>query len=296
MDVFSYLKSCDSFSDLSKLIGDAEKYRVSDPQASILKVASVLEIVVNRVLENENIYVPNSELNIKINKLRGIILDRAVNDMHSIRSIRNSSAAHVSYSTNSIQADKIESLFCLKKIYEVLQWYLNYNTKKTTSFCTFEDYLDLFDVESSILSKVTNIDIVDEKPKITMLPKFYIDFEFQAKYRGKSIEDIDEKDIRAVFSLFFETKYDLKTIEKIVFKNDKPNGDIVYAIITLYKMIGLTNSWRRFVQQFGLHDTIEKISKEFTEEKDIEIKHKLSILEQILKNITSAPTTLRTIV
>ncbi len=283
-NVFSYLKSKDSFSDIAKLIDDAEKYSVSDPQASIIKASSILEIVVNRVIESEKLYSSSTELNSKINSLRGVILDRTINDMHSIRSIRNSSAAHVSYSTNAIQADKIESIFCLKKIYEILQWYVNFNNKSKVVFSSFEEYLESTVVEKNVIPRKNPEKVEDLRPEI-ILPKFYVDNEFLVNYKNGSLDDIDIKDINSVFALFFGTQYDLKTIEKIVFKNDKPDGNIVYAIITLYRMIGLTNSWRKFIQENGIANTKKIVSKQSLESNNIDTQHRLSILSQVLSNV-----------
>lgn len=276
-NVFNYLKSNDSFADISKYIEEAQKYRITDPQASIIKISNVLEIVVNRLVEQENsVKFSGSDLNTKINSLKSIILDRVISDMHSIRSIRNTSAAHVSYSTTVIQADKIDSLFCLKKIYDILAWYLNYNASKKTVFSTFDDYFEYIQPEQN--------KILEPSLDLVSLPKFFIDYEFQVSFKGKSVEDLDESDVLKVFTLFFTTKSDLKTIERLVFHNDRADGYIVYAIISLYKMIGLTNSWRKFIQEFGVAGSISMINKYQTIEKNIEIKHKLSVLEQVLKS------------
>jgi len=283
-NVFDYLKSIDTYSEISKLIDDAEKYRINDPQASIMKVSYILEIIVNKVIESEKLRVSGSDLNTKINCLRGIVLDRTINNMHSIRAIRNSSAAHVSYSTSIIQADKIDSLFCMKKIYEIMQWYLNFNSKKVTDFCAFEEYLEskqpIKAIEANKLEHNDNLE-----SKNIVFPKFYIDYEFLTGDNGNAIDEIEESDIIEVFRMFFTTTHNFKMIEEIVFKNNKPNGNIVYAIIMFYKMIGLTNSWRRFVFELGIDESINLLSTFNEKANDLEKYHRISVLIQLLNTI-----------
>jgi len=276
-NAFIHVLSSNEYNDIASLLKLAIEYQKTDPQASIMKVALIVEMIVKKIVYDENLHPQYSDLAGNIESLKGVILDKVIKDMHSIRIIRNSGAAHVSYSKSSQDSDKTESLYSLKKIYDILSWYVNYKAKKVIAFMSFDEYISINDSEvtKDDIKKVDSIDI----------PIFYIDHEIEVKYTDKPIDLLDEKDIMKVFELFLTTSKNLKAIEEAVFHNEKANGDLVYAIIMLYKSIGLTNIWRKYVQKQGFSNTIAILDIQIKTEPDQLTLEKYLILKSILQKI-----------
>jgi hypothetical protein len=79
--------------------------------------------------------------------------------------------------------------------------------------------------------------------------------------KKSSINELDTKELLEVYKLFFTTNLPITAIEEKVFSSTKTKGVIVYYIVNSYMDSGITYSWRKYVQKFGTHKTVDNIEE-----------------------------------
>lgn len=268
------LNTLEDFKDVRRLYDEAIFSSSSDPSSSILKSSLALEVIVGYLLKKNSIsYFQNDTLHIKINRLLKDYLPPSItNQMNAIRTQRNMSSAHYN---SDVSASRVDSIYILKALYNIILFLLN--EIKAENYQTFEDF---FESSHQSLSK-------EEKKVIQStisLPKFYIDPEYEVKFKD-IVDDLTEETAMNAIKLFLTTTVTLKGIEEAVFKQPK-KGDTALAIIMLYKNIGLTQGWREFIKEYGIKETIKLLDEHLSLLKPDGIDYsKLTTLRSILLKI-----------
>lgn len=135
---------------------------VSDPQNSILKSYKILEHIIDEVYFCFSKLKKSDDMFKLINDLSLDIDDDIRSDMHSIRIIRNKASHYKETSyigTIGSEVDFSEAIYVLKKIYDLLGWFVNLDHDPIIMFPPFQDMLDeILDksIEKKIISKENN--------------------------------------------------------------------------------------------------------------------------------------------
>jgi len=277
--VFDFIKVTTQFSDMSDLIDLAIKYYRTDPQSSIIKTSSVLEIILSDVIRKENIQHFSSNMSSQIHAIQYLVPPTIVNDMNQIRMLRNDGSAHVSKGGGDKLSVYAESIFGLSRIYDILVWYINFGRKGRIDFYPFSEFLKTLNPE-------IDVEKVNQSEKIEV-PKLYLDKDYFARLTksGFTLERFSDEQIFSVFKLFFTTDLELHEIEDNVFGEVKNEGENVYNILMLYKKIGVTLSWRKFVQTHTKENLIEIIVDMQKQLKDSETISKYEALTELIKKV-----------
>jgi len=155
--VFDHLKEIDSELYFNK-IDVAIATCFTDPQNSIIKSFRVLEDLINELFRLFSLNKYSEDIYKCINQLEKDVNDTIVRDLHSIRIIRNK-AAHTNNSsyplTKGDDVDSAESFYVLKKLYDLLGWYINLGRTEKIEFKTFQD----ISKDLILLSKSNNYQI-----------------------------------------------------------------------------------------------------------------------------------------
>lgn len=282
MNVFEYYINSPSFSNQKSNLEKTLSEKDSNPVSAITYSFYVVTDLVNRLLKDNGI-TPGSKIvdNIKFLSQDNIIPESVDENLFNLRRIRNKFVAHPSdINGKQVIADPITMSFYMKHLYELLVWY-------------FQKYLGekiTFDNVDDVISNVKEIEVVKESETdnilIFDLPKFYIDSEYFAtnSIKKNSVNDLDPKELLEVFKLFFTTSLSITQIEEKVFSTAKTKGVIVYYLINSYMDSGITYSWRKYVNMFGITKTIENIEEKIetlVEDKSSSYRNFVSILKSI---------------
>lgn len=282
MNAFEYFINSPSFSNQKDNLVKALEERESNPVSAITRSFYIVNDLVNRLLKDNGV-TPGSKIadNIKFLSEDNIIPESINENLFNIRRIRNKFAAHPNeIDGKQIIADPITTTFYLKHLYEFIEWYFNKYLGEKISFDNFD----------TIITTVKEVEILKENQSdnilIIELPKFYIDNEYFANNNIKksSINELDTKELLDVYKLFFTTNLPITAIEEKVFSSTKTKGVIVYYIVNSYMDSGITYSWRKYVQKFGIVKTIENIEEKIetlSNEKSRLFRNLISILKQI---------------
>jgi hypothetical protein len=276
--VFEYVISSPSYSTIGPLIESAIKYYKDDPQSSVVKISTTLELIVDDIIRKEQPVVKFRDLKGKISAINPIILPSIYNCMTQIRLLRNEGGAHptsLSRDKTSIPAD---STFALSKLYEILVWYVNFDKKRREDFLPFSEVISKLDGEKSEVMPTGDIR--------RRTPKLYFDavlYSGATKHPG-ILETITEEKRKDIIQQYLTTEHSLETIEEIVLGYKDHEGSIAYAVIKLYKKWGLNNLWRKFVQSNGIEKSVKIIESEIDVFSDNEVEKIKEIIE-FLKSI-----------
>lgn len=159
--VFDHLKDIESDLFFNK-IDVAVATCFTDPQNSIMKSFRVLEDLISELFRLYSLNKYTDDMYRCINQLEKDVNELIIRDLHSIRIIRNK-AAHTNNpcypNTSGDEVDSSESFYVLRKLYDLLGWYLNLGKLDKIGFLPFREISD-----SIIKSKSSNKrDLVIEK-------------------------------------------------------------------------------------------------------------------------------------
>lgn len=254
--VFEYVISNPNLTSIGSLIESALKYYRDDPQSSVMKISTALEIIVDDIIRRENPVVKYHDLKGKISALNPIILPAIYNCMTQIRLLRNEGGAHpsaISRDKTSIPAD---SIFALSKMYEILVWYVNFDKKGRIDFAPFSEVIrDLEGVKSVVASS-------GENRRQTPRLNFDIVLYNNVNRHSGNIMTIPNEQLIGVVTSYLMTDLTLEEIEESIFGNKTYEGNAAYTIIKLYKKWGLNNLWRKFIRNVGIEMAVRIISNE----------------------------------
>lgn len=129
---------------------------VSDPQNSVFKSYRVLEQLIEELYFGYGLNKSTEDIFTLINGLSKEVSEYVINDMHNIRKIRNK-AAHTMdncyVGTAGSEIDFSEAIYVLKKIYDLLAWFVNLDQNPKLLFLPFQELLDDI-LDKSIEKKV----------------------------------------------------------------------------------------------------------------------------------------------
>lgn len=153
-NVFDYIKENESDLYINK-IDVAFQTCISDPQNSIVKSFRVLEDIIERLFKLFAISRYTDEMYKCINQLERDIPEVIIRDLHTIRILRNK-AAHsgvLTYEfTDGDNVDSAEAFYVIKKLYDVLGWYINLGKLSKIEFDSFDTISQTLLVESKSIS------------------------------------------------------------------------------------------------------------------------------------------------
>lgn len=127
LNVFDYIKEKESDLYFNK-IDVAFQTCFTDPQNSIVKSFRVLEDLIDKLFKLFALNRYTDEMYKCIIQLERDVPDGIIKDLHAIRILRNK-AAHsgvLTYEfTNGDNVDAAEAFYVIKKLYDILGWYIN---------------------------------------------------------------------------------------------------------------------------------------------------------------------------
>lgn len=139
--VFEYFREIESDLYFNK-IDVAISTCFTDPQNSIIKSFRVLEDLINELFRLFSLSKYSDDMYKCIIQLEKDVNESIIRDLHSIRVIRNK-AAHTnnpSYPlTKGDDVDSAESFYVLKKLYDLLGWYINLGRTDKIDFKSFQE-------------------------------------------------------------------------------------------------------------------------------------------------------------
>lgn len=187
--VFEYLKETDSDFYFNK-IDVAIKSCYIDPQNSIIKSFRVLEDLVNELLLLFSINKYSDDIYKCINQLEKDVNESVLRDLHSIRIIRNK-AAHTNVLnyplTGGDNVDSAESYYVIKKLYDLLGWYINLGKLEKIKFYTFQEISN-----SLFTSKEDKLEFNEKNPNGRIEIKIGLIAQTKLKDILERLIDIDE--------------------------------------------------------------------------------------------------------
>jgi hypothetical protein len=194
--VFEYLKEIDSDLYFNK-IDVAVSTCFSDPQNSIIKSFRVLEDLINELFKLFSLNKYSDDIFKCINQLERDVNEAIIKDLHAIRIIRNK-AAHTNNPyyplTSGDNVDSAESYFVLKKLYDLLGWYINLGKIDKIEFKPFQllskEIISFGTVR--ITTNVINVESESDEIKIGTIA--------QTKLKDILERMIDENDIEKLTS------------------------------------------------------------------------------------------------
>ena len=170
ISVFEHYKNNESY-EFTKFIDTSLKTCVSDPQNSIIKSYRVLEGLVEELYFGFHLEKKSDDMYRLISDLGKDIEDDVKNDMHTIRLIRNK-ASHSKESSyvNLVgsEVDFSEAIYVLKKLYDILGWFINIDRNPKLVFLPFQELIDEI-LDKSIerkhisIENKTNLDVVEQR-------------------------------------------------------------------------------------------------------------------------------------